>query len=276
MVDALTNDLFASVKAGIPEGDHHKFKIYEKEGAVIKDVKDQKQMNLLHNYVLLSPNVDMAIVGKLINEHGIDVKAQAHQKNNAMTLAAQNPTCKMATLKALAEMGLELNCQCEIQANVMMHYTNSMKVMDKECIKWLQESGNDIKHADKNKMNILHYTMLNFHIGVEEIKFLVECGADINAKMHLDFDLIDLVYNTPTSRKLDPDYFRCLTLTKWLVENMDITHIPLQKLVDIQTKLFTPDKFLMCKLRHHESALQGKKDFFSVPDNVFQHVTSYV
>ena len=40
MVDALTNDLFASVKAGIPEGDHHKFKIYEKEGAVIKDVKD--------------------------------------------------------------------------------------------------------------------------------------------------------------------------------------------------------------------------------------------
>jgi hypothetical protein len=233
MVDALTNDLFAQVKVGIPAGDHHKFKIFEKEGAVIKDVKDQKQYNLLMNYLLLSPNVDLNLVNKLVNDQGIDVKASGHQKNNAMTLAAQNPMCKMETLKALADMGLELNCQCEIQAQVLMHYTNSMKVMDKACITWLIEMGNDIKHSDKNKMNILHYTMLNFNIGVEEIKFLVECGADINQKMHLDFDLIDLVYNTPTSRKLDPDYFRCLTLTKWLVENMDIQHFTLQKLVDI-------------------------------------------
>ena len=106
--------------------------------------------------------------------------------------------------------------------------------MDRECVKFLINEGqNDITHADKNKMNILHYTILNFDAGVEEIKFLVECGADINAKMHLDLDLVDLVYNTPTSRKLDPDYHRGMTLTSWLCENMDISHYSLKKLNDI-------------------------------------------
>ena len=157
-----------------------------------------------------------------------------------------------------------------------MYYTRyAAGGVDEDCVKWLMKSC-DIKHADKNKMTILHYTMLNFNIGVKEISFLVECGADINAKMHLDLDLCDLVYNTPQSRKLDPDYNRGLLLTKWLVENMDISHFKLQKLVDIQTKLFTPDKFILCKLRSHQPNLQGKADFFQIPDALFQHVASYV
>ena len=73
--------------------------------------------------------------------------------------------------------------------------------------------------------------------------------------MHLDLDLCDLVYNTPNSRKLDPDYHRSLTLTKWLVEHMDISGFSLKKATDIQDKLFTPDRFLLCKLRHHNGSL---------------------
>lgn len=58
------------------------------------------------------------------------------------------------------------------------------------------EKGCDIKHADKNKMTCLHYTMINNNAGAEEMKFLVDQGADINAKMAQDIDMLDLVIYT--------------------------------------------------------------------------------
>ena len=47
-----------------------------------------------------------------------------------MTIAAQNCRCKMETLKALGEMGLDLKKQCEIQATVLMYYTRYAKVIN--------------------------------------------------------------------------------------------------------------------------------------------------
>lgn len=44
MVDALNNvsaDLINRIKENIHEDHHYKFKIYEKEGATLKDTKDQ-------------------------------------------------------------------------------------------------------------------------------------------------------------------------------------------------------------------------------------------
>jgi hypothetical protein len=42
MVDALTQDLFAKIKAGIPEDDHYIFRLYEKDPAALKDTKDNR------------------------------------------------------------------------------------------------------------------------------------------------------------------------------------------------------------------------------------------
>lgn len=58
------------------------------------------------------------------------------------------------------------------------------------------EKGCDIKHADKNKMTCLHYTMINTHAGMPEMKFLVDNGADVNAKMAQEIDMLDLVIYT--------------------------------------------------------------------------------
>lgn len=77
-----------------------------------------------------------------------------------------------------------------------MYYVRYAEIMDQECVKFLMEKGCDIKHADKNKMTCLHYTMINNNAGAEEMKFLVIEGADINAKMAQDIDMLDLVIYT--------------------------------------------------------------------------------
>ena len=52
-----------------------------------------------------------------------------------------------------------------------------------EVVKYLIAQGCDIKNADKNKMTVLHYAMINNHNNSEEIKLLVDLDADVNAKM---------------------------------------------------------------------------------------------
>lgn len=56
---------------------------------------------------------------------------------------------------------------------------------------------------------------------------------------------------------------------------MDISGYDLRKLVVIQ-QLLTFDKLLMCKLRHHESQLQGKKALFDLPEQQFKYLTGYI
>ena len=73
MVDAINSDLFTRVKEGIHEDHHYKFKPWEKDGAVIKDIKDSHQWTLLHHYVHLSPSVDMNVVKMLVKDQGIDI-----------------------------------------------------------------------------------------------------------------------------------------------------------------------------------------------------------
>jgi len=55
-----------------------------------------------------------------------------------------------------------------------MYYVRYAEIMDQECVKFLMEKGCDIKHADKNKMTCLHYTMINNNAGAEEMRFLVD------------------------------------------------------------------------------------------------------
>jgi len=195
MVDTLNTDLFSRVKEGIHDDHHYKFKIYEKDGAVLKDTKDGQDWNLLHHYLYLSPAVDMNVV-KLIVEQGVDIKANGKQNHSCMIIAAKNPVCKQATLQALSEMELDIKGQCDTQASVLMYYVRYNESMEQDCVKYLMEVGNDIKHADKNKMNILHYAMINNFAGAGELKFLVDNGADVNAKMAQDIDMVDLVIYT--------------------------------------------------------------------------------
>ena len=231
MVDALNTDLFARVKEGIHEDHYYKFKNFEKEGANLKTEKDGQDWNLLHHYLYLSPNVDINVVNMIV-EQGVDIKACGKQNHSAMIIAAKNPVCKMETLKALAEKELDIKGQCDTQASVLMYYVRYSEVMDRDCVKYLMECGNDIKHADKNKMNILHYAMINNFAGAEELKFLVDNGADVNAKMAQDIDMVDLVIYTQNMK--NANFHRIITTTRYLVEVMDISGFDLRKLIVIQ------------------------------------------
>ena len=111
-------------------------------------------------------------------------------------IAAKNPKCKWETLKDLQTMGLDVASKCETDATVLMYYVRYAEVMNQECVKYLMGKGNDIKHGDKNKMTCLHYTMINNHAGADEMRHLVEKGADVNAKMAQDIDMLDLVIYT--------------------------------------------------------------------------------
>lgn len=200
----------------------------------------------------------------LVKDQGIDINAVGAQKHSVAIVAAKNVKCTMATLKGLAEMGIDIKGMCETQANVMMYYTRYSENIDRECVKFLQESaGNDIKHADKNKMNILHYTMINCFASAEDIRFLVDQGADINAKMAQDIDMCDLVIYTQNMK--NADFTRIMSLTSYLCDTMDMANFDLRKLVVIQ-QLLSFDKLLMCKLRHHGDDLTGKKELFQIPE----------
>jgi len=71
------------------------------------------------------------------------------------------------------------------------------------------------------------------------------------------------------------DFQRIITTTRYLTEVMDISGFDLRKLIVIQ-QLLTFDKLLMLKVRHHSDQLKGQVDFFTIPDQIFQHVASYV
>ena len=45
-------------------------------------------------------------------------------------------------------------------------------------------------------MTVLHYAMINNHNSSEEIKLLVDSGANVDAKMAQDIDCLDLVIYT--------------------------------------------------------------------------------
>jgi len=195
MVDALNTDLFARVKEGIHEDHHYKFKNFEKEGANLKTEKDGQDWTLLHLYLHLSPSVDVNVI-KLLVEQGVDIKACGKQNHTTMIVAAKNPLCKKETLVALADMEQDIKGQCETKASVLMYYVRYSNAMVHETVKYLMEMGNEIKHADKNQMNILHYAMINNFASAEDLKFLVSEGADVNAKMAQDIDMVDLVIYT--------------------------------------------------------------------------------
>lgn len=150
MVDALNTDLFARVQENIHEDHHYKFKVYQKEGATLKDTKDQQQWTVLHHYLHLSTVVDMNVVNMLVKDQGIDLMAEGNQKHNAVIVAAKNPKCTQATLNALAEMGVPLESQCETGATVLMYYVRYNEDQSEDCVKWLMSKGIDVKHADKN------------------------------------------------------------------------------------------------------------------------------
>lgn len=71
------------------------------------------------------------------------------------------------------------------------------------------------------------------------------------------------------------NYHRILRLTRYLVEQMDISSYDLRKLV-VTYQLLTFDKLLLCKLRSHEAKITGKKAAFQLPEGVFQHVANYI
>ena len=124
------------------------------------------------------------------------MKAEANNKHNAALIAAKNPKCSLQTLQKLAEHGLPIDQKCETQASVLFYYVRYNEKVDKKAVQWLIEQGCEITHADKNKMTVLHYAMINNNVGVEEIRLLHESGADINFKMAQDIDLLDLVIYT--------------------------------------------------------------------------------
>ena len=87
-----------------------------------------------------------------------------------MVAAAKNPKCTRKTLEALSEMGLEIEKQvCETGANVLMYYVRYAEKVDYDTVKWLLSKGCDIKLADKNKMNILHYMMINMNVTADDL-----------------------------------------------------------------------------------------------------------
>ena len=59
-------------------------------------------------------------------------------------------------------MGLALNSECEIEAHVLSYYVRSADQIDHKTVNWLVQNGNNVSKADKNKMNCLHYAMINF------------------------------------------------------------------------------------------------------------------
>jgi ankyrin repeat protein len=195
MVDALNTDLFSRIKEGIHEDHWYKFKNFEKEGANLKTEKDGQDWNLLHLYVHLSPKVDINVV-KMIVEQGVDIKACGKQNHTTMIIAAKNPLCTKETLQGLIEMELDIKAECDTKASVLMYYVRYSNAMVHETVKYLMECGCDIKHADKNQMNILHYAMINNYATATDLKFLVDNGADVNAKMAQDIDMVDLVIYT--------------------------------------------------------------------------------
>lgn len=264
---------FDRVLEHIDENDHYKFKCYQKEGTPLKDIKDQQQWTVLHHYLHLSNPVDLNVVRTLVNDQGCDVKAEGAQKHTCSIVAAKNPHCTMDTLKALEDMGCVLTDQCETQANVMMYYTRYSEKMDQEVVKMLMAKGNDMKHADKNKMTILHYTMINMFAGADEMEFLVSNGADVDAKMAQDIDMLDLVIYTQNMK--NANFNRILTLTRYLVSKMNIKDYDLRKCVVIQ-QLLTFDRLMMCQVYKHQAQLKGKCNVFQLPGGVFQYVTNYL
>ena len=273
MVDAINKDLFARVKENIHEDHHYKFKPWEKEGAVIKDVTDSNKWTILHHYLHLCSNVDMNVVNMLVKDQGVDVKAEANQKNNAMIIAAKNTKCKFATLQGLADMGVDIKSMCDADATVLQYYVRYTEACDYECVKWMIAQGVDPKHGDKNKMTSLHYTMINFNAGYEQIQFLVEAGADINAKMAQEIDCLDLVIYTQNMK--NANYHRILGLVRYLVKNMECKDFDLRKLTVISAML-TWDRLQMCKLRNNVANMKPQKGCFVLPEAVFGHLAQYV
>ena len=133
--------------------------------------------------------------------------------------------------------------------------------------------GVDPKHGDKNKMTSLHYTMINFNAGYEQIQFLVEAGADINAKMAQEIDCLDLVIYTQNMK--NANYHRILGLVRYLVKNMECKDFDLRKLTVISAML-TWDRLQMCKLRNNVANMKPQKGCFVLPEAVFGHLAQYV
>lgn len=151
---------------------------------------------MLHHYLHLSEDVESAVLDILILDQGIDVTSKGKQNHTTFICAVKNPNCKLDTLKYLEGKGVSASEQCETQAFPLMYYVRYVENFNQSIVDYLVEKGNDVKHADKNKMTCLHYCMINNAAGADEIRKLVEMGADVNAKMAQDIDMLDLVIYT--------------------------------------------------------------------------------
>lgn len=143
-------------------------------------------------------------------------------------------------------MGCDVKTMCETQANLLMYYMRYNKDADFNCAQWLIDQGIDAKHADKNQMQGLHYTMINFNANMEHIKFFVDNGADINSKMAQDIDCLDLIIYTQNMK--NANFNRILRIVRYLVEEMNCEPFDLRKL-NVINAILVWDRLLMCKLR---------------------------
>ena len=115
--------------------------------------------------------------------------------------------------------------------------------------------------------------MFNMHVTADDLQFIVECGAEVNAKMSQDIDMLDLVIYTQNMK--NANFHRILTITRYLVEVMNIADYDLRKCVVIQ-QLLTFDRLMMAKIFSHQNQLKGKCGVFQLPNGVFQHVTDFL
>lgn len=115
--------------------------------------------------------------------------------------------------------------------------------------------------------------MINNNAGAHDMELLINLGADVNAKMSQDIDMLDLVIYTQNMK--NANFHRILSMTRFLVDKMNIADYDLRKCVVIQ-QLLTFDRLMMCKIRSHAEQLQGKKHVFHLPEQVFKHLANYL
>ena len=274
MVDSvISSTMVAKIKETIHEDHHYKFKPWEKEGAVLKEIKDSNNWTLLMHYLNLSSKVEKSLINELTKDHGIDVNQEGNQKHNAIICAAKNEVCRLEILQHLVELGCNVKSVCETGANIMMYYFRYNQDGQKAALDWFLSQGIDPKHADNNKMTLLHYTMINFNAYKDHIVMIVTGGADVNAQMVQDIDALDLIIYTQNMK--NADFRRILGIVRFLVEAMDCEKFDLRKLKVIEA-LLCWDRLLMCKLQQNSEKMTGKKEFFQIPPGVFSDVANYV
>jgi serine/threonine-protein phosphatase 6 regulatory ankyrin repeat subunit A/serine/threonine-protein phosphatase 6 regulatory ankyrin repeat subunit B len=216
-------------------------------GADINE-KDEKNKTALH-YAAERGSLENV---KYLVEHGADINAKDEKNKTALHYATESRDSEMVSdsiyflpvtkqlpslelVKYLVEHGADVNAKDE-KNKTALHYATERGSL--EFVKCLVEHGADVNAKDEKNKTALHYAterrdseMVRYSIyfppvtkqlpSLELVKYLVEHGADVNAKdeknktaLHYATERRDSVYFSPVTKQLPS-----LELVKYLVEH---------------------------------------------------------